>query len=230
MMPFRKPWAFTKGLCLTARRLLTALLVFSLCQLALANDFTTLTEAATEGDPLAQFELGWRLETGTGVDTNETDARLWYSRAAEQGHIESIANLGSLLYEGRGGKTDYPAAFAMMTKAANAGLALAQYNLAVMYMTGHGTVVDESEAARWMESAARNGHAPAQQQLADFYQRGYGLVQDLVNALTWALIADTAVSDNASNALRKSLEDKLEPAAIVEAEKRANALDALLSR
>lgn len=210
--------------------LLFASLLLSLAGRADQNDLNVLINHAHDGDPAAQFELGMRLETGVNADPDEAQARQWYRRATEQGHIEATARLGALYYEGRGGQKDFARAFEMIDKAAGAGLAISQHDLALMYMNGHGVDVNPDRAAEWMRSAARQGHTDAQLRLAEFYESGYGVRNDPVNALMWALLADHVLSNKESNALRKRLESRLTAAAIDEAEKRAFALEATLSR
>ena len=55
-------------------------------------------EAAEQGDPAAQFNLGVLYETGQGVPQNYADAVKWYHAAAEQGEPQAQFNLG-VFYE-----------------------------------------------------------------------------------------------------------------------------------
>ena len=45
--------------------------------------------AAKKGDPKAAFDLGWCYYTGNGVGRDTTEARKWYSEAAERGVREA---------------------------------------------------------------------------------------------------------------------------------------------
>jgi len=46
-------------------------------------------EAAEQGDPAAQFNLGVLYETGQGVAQNFAEAVKWYHEAAEQGEPQA---------------------------------------------------------------------------------------------------------------------------------------------
>jgi|GEM_PF-2728145 len=220
----------TRKCTLTGIGLVLLITTLSVVSRAALGDEANDVANAENGDPGAQFALAWRLENGIDIDRDEAAARIWYRRAAEQGHVEAMANLGSLLYAGRGGDTDYKRAFSLTEQAAQRGLAIAQHNVAVLYMTGHGASIDAEMAAQWMESAARQGHPQAMTRLAEFLDRGYGLSADQSLALTWAILADHAIQTDQSNTLRKKLESKLQPQQIVDAERRANQLETMLSR
>ena len=42
---------------------------------------------------MAQFRLGTLYERGVGVKTDLARAKIWYSRAAEQGNVKAMHNL-----------------------------------------------------------------------------------------------------------------------------------------
>lgn len=55
-------------------------------------------KAANQGNPKAQFKLGVAFEKGSGGETSETKAFVWYCKAAGQGDADArnlIASLGS---------------------------------------------------------------------------------------------------------------------------------------
>ena len=45
-----------------------------------------LTEAAEKGQAEARYQLGYCFENGIGFPINVKQAKLWYDRAAAQGH------------------------------------------------------------------------------------------------------------------------------------------------
>jgi len=45
----------------------------------------------------AQFNLGYLYATGQGIPTDNTQAALWYRKAADQGHSGAKSNLSELL-------------------------------------------------------------------------------------------------------------------------------------
>jgi TPR repeat protein len=61
-----------------------------------------LTALATQGDALAQNELGDRYEKGQGVAKSYALARLWFERAAAQGNTDALVALGFIHGMGKG--------------------------------------------------------------------------------------------------------------------------------
>jgi len=51
-------------------------------------------KAAEQGDDQAQFNLAWMFQHGRGVVQDFTAAAFWYGKAADQGHLSSVAVLG----------------------------------------------------------------------------------------------------------------------------------------
>lgn len=117
--------------------------------------------AADAGDARAQFLLGVRYETGTGVDADLGKAAVWYGRAAAQGHPEAQFKLAVMTAEGRGVTQDVMEAAGLYEQAAEAGLAVAQYNLGVAYLNGTGVAQDIAEAYGWVAVAADQDLAAA---------------------------------------------------------------------
>jgi TonB family protein len=52
-----------------------------------------LRGAAEQGVPHAQFDLGHRYETGSGVDADRDEAMRWYEKAAAQGDVLALQRL-----------------------------------------------------------------------------------------------------------------------------------------
>ena len=94
---------------------------------------------------------------GTTADAER--ARIWYARAAEQGHVKAMHNLAVLNIGG--GRSDYAAAAKWFGQAAEHGLADSQFNLAVLYQAGLGVPKDLQHAYKWLTLAARAGDAEA---------------------------------------------------------------------
>jgi len=86
-----------------------------------ALSITDLTKIATEGDPLAQCELGKRFHRGVDVPKSYKEAIVWYSRSAEQGHCNAQHNLGEMNLRGQGEEKNSSKAVEWFTKAANQG-------------------------------------------------------------------------------------------------------------
>jgi hypothetical protein len=120
---------------------------------------------AVNGDPRAQYNLGYLHANGQGVARDYPRAIGWYTRAAHQGFAPAQFNLGVLLSGHEGITPDYPAALAWYHKAAAQGDADAQYNLGVACASGQGVPVDFVAAWRWYSQAAGRGHAGARRTL-----------------------------------------------------------------
>jgi len=85
----------------------------------------------------------------------------WWTRAAEQGDLESQFNLAQSYRLGLGVDKDEAKAFFWLLKAAEGGLAAAQSRLGLSYATGEGAALDMVEAAKWLELAALAGDTAA---------------------------------------------------------------------
>jgi len=76
----------------------TSIIVISILVLATAGvtaesepTFSSIQEAAEQGDPDAQFKLGVLYYSGEGVPQDLTEARKWILKAAEQGDATAQA-------------------------------------------------------------------------------------------------------------------------------------------
>tara|TARA_B100000315_G_C14342024_1_gene480029 strand:+ start:332 stop:625 length:294 start_codon:yes stop_codon:yes gene_type:complete len=89
-----------------------------------------------------------------------------------------------------------------------------------MYGKGQGVSQDYKEAVRWYRKAAEQGLATAQSNLGLMYDRGTGVLNDNVRAHMWYNVAGAnGLKTGADN--RKSIETKMTPAQIAEAQKLA---------
>jgi hypothetical protein len=104
---------------------------------------------AEQGDPEAQFYLGFMNENGQGVPRNDIEAIGWYRKAADQYHAVAQFRLGNLYASGEGTRNDSEAA-QWYRLAADQGLGAAQFNLGVMYAEGKGVPQDDVLAYMWL--------------------------------------------------------------------------------
>lgn len=172
-------------------------------------------QRAVQGDPVAQFCLGYMYKHGKGVAPNNKKAIEWYTKAAKQGYTFAQNNLGIMylrLWEelefrerklGRDDlKTDMMScldrAFGWFREAAKHGNPTSQFNLA-----SHAAVMlkvmppETPDLNKWSEAAifayrdaASRDYAPAQNELGKIYQFGLlGIDQDSKQALQWYLKA-----------------------------------------
>ena len=146
-----------------------------------------LRNAAEQGNPSAQFNLGYAYYQGQGVKKDYAQAIYWYRKAAEQGHAAAQCNLGCAYSQGQGVKKDKSEAFVWFRKAAERGHADAQFQIGTMYAKGKGVEANAVEAFNWYLKAAKNGSTDAQLELASVYQQGLGVKKDVLQATYWLL-------------------------------------------
>ena len=114
------------------------------------------TPIANDGDPRAQYNLGWMNANGKGIPQDFQVAIAWYTQAAEQGYIHAQYNLANLYLRGQGVTQNDKLAFSWFIKAAEQGDAPAQYNLGRMYLLGKGDEKNILEARFWIKQALEN--------------------------------------------------------------------------
>jgi hypothetical protein len=62
-----------------------------------------LHELAEKGDPAAEYALGVRYASGDGVKQDETEAAVWFTKAAENGNVKAQSTLGYRYWAGNRG-------------------------------------------------------------------------------------------------------------------------------
>ena len=152
-------------------------------------------QAAEEGDPSAQYELGFKYDWGWGVAKDHQEAVKWYRLAAEQGNVGAQLELGDKYRFGRDVPQDYDEAVRWYRKAAWQGSKRAQVDLGTMYFFGKDVPRDPREAVMWLRRAAEQeaylyppiiafSDAFIEDMLAGLYESGEG-VQDYREAVKW---------------------------------------------
>ena len=126
-----------------------------------ADTFERLRPLADEGNPHAQFYLGYMYELGKGVAVDLAQAASLYRDAAEQGLIGAQFNLGLAYLTGRGVEQDPAKALEWLRQAAEQGHTRSQYKIAEMYEAGQGTKRDHVQAYKWFAIAAKERYADA---------------------------------------------------------------------
>jgi len=147
-----------------------------------ADELSEITEKATKGDAVAQFELGQRYANGQGVTKDDAQALAWFQKAAAQGHTKAEVSLGSIYAHGFGVAADWAESIRWYRLAAAKGDTTAEHNLGLDYNHGHGVELDHAQAARWFRKAANQGHARAQFNLGELYEAGQGVPQSDLEA------------------------------------------------
>ena len=100
-----------------------------------------------------------------------TEATLWWSKAAEQGHSDAQVQLATQYFLGRGAPKDWKLAAKWYEAAAERGDPGAQYIIASFYEHGDGVPQDLNKALAWYVQAARQGDVGAAAQAKDIARR-----------------------------------------------------------
>ncbi len=158
--------------------------------------------AAQLGNAKAQNQIGYRYETGEGVEKNFAKAASWYQKSASQGYVYAQTNLGEPYHNGNGLPKDQKTAAKWYLRAANQGFARAQYLLAKAHETGAGVTKDVKLASDWYKKAAAQGQVSAMTSLGRMYQSGLGVERNEHEAERWYAKA-AATGDKFANKLIK---------------------------
>jgi len=126
-----------------------------------------LWSKADQGEPEAQYEIGYLYAVGNGMPQDFPRAGEWYKKAAAQGYAKAQFNLGVLYYEGHGVPQDSAKAREWFEKAAAQGYATAQLNLGMLYDSGLGVPKDSLRAYMWFSVAAAHLSGDQQKLAAD---------------------------------------------------------------
>ena len=142
----------TKAFTAAIRSPLALALFFALALLftpatAPAQDLTTLTIRAEQGDADAQFNLGNMYAGRRGIPQDDATAVKWYTKAAEQGDTNAQYNLGVMYDNGRGIPQDFIKAHMWWNLAAAQGDEDAMKNRDLITMQMTPTQIAEAQAA-----------------------------------------------------------------------------------
>jgi TPR repeat protein len=173
----------------------TVLLIFSFVSRIFFNDFQDGWNAyekmdyktarelwlplAEQGEPRAQFFLGFMHDLGLGVSEDDKKAIKWYELAAEQGDSRAQLFAGYIYDFGYGVPEDDQKAFKWYRLSAEQGYEQAKiriYDLAKKNFP---------EALKILKTDAENGEDKAQLSLGEMYEYGQGVRQDYKEAVKW---------------------------------------------
>ena len=146
---------------------------------------------AEAGKAWAQYMLGNKYQSGSGVPKDHACAFEWFHKAATSPTPPPNAAqaLGSAYLAGAGVHADYAEALRWLRPAAVAGHATAMHNLGRMYADGLGVRQSPEEAAKWWLRGAEAGSHNCQSDLGCCYENGDGVPQSDVHARQWFLAA-----------------------------------------
>lgn len=115
---------------------------------------------ATQGNPVAQNDLGIMYLDGKGVPQNISEAVRFLSLSAAAGSSLGQNNLGGLYRDGKGVPRDYVRAAQWFSASAAQGNSAGMYNLGLMYELGQGMKAEPFHAYMWYALAAEQNNIP----------------------------------------------------------------------
>jgi TPR repeat protein len=152
----------------------------------LAEKLPKIESLAENGDPKAQFLLGYIYDEELGVDHSCEKTTRWYLLSAMQGNADAQYSIGQKYYQGSCDRPmDWDLAFKWYRNAAEQGHTDAQHQLAYMYWYGHGVTKSEDNSIKMLRAASESGKAESQDSLAGHYLWGFGVEQDFEEAANW---------------------------------------------
>ena len=178
----------------------------------------TLEAAATNGNPVAQYQLGISyLENG-----RMNEAVKLIRSASDNGQPAAQYRLAKLYETGEGVAQNEGMARQLTERAARSGNRIAMHDLALYHAEGRGGIqMNLDTAAKWFEKAAERGVVDSQFNLGVMYETGKGVPKSLTDAYVWYSIAATQGDQFAKERLGV-LETQMNSARLTAAEARAN--------
>jgi TPR repeat protein len=126
---------------------------------------------------------------GHGVSQDHSEAKKWWTKAAEKGSIAALTNIASTYYVGLGVQQSYSEAAKWFQLAADKGDAYAMNMLGVMYAQGLGVARERRNAIKLFEQSAYHGSSSAMVNLGTLYAIGKGVKHDNRLAYAWLVTA-----------------------------------------
>jgi TPR repeat protein len=145
--------------------------------------------AADQNHAVGQFNYGYCLSNGKGVEVDFVEAAKYYKLAADQKHAIAQFNYGYSLFHGEGVEVDFVGAARYYKLAADQNHAVAQFNYGYCLLHGKGVGVDFIEAAKYFKLAADQNHAAAQYNYGYCLSTGEGIGIDFVSAAKYFKMA-----------------------------------------
>jgi len=108
---------------------------------------------ADNGDPYAQYRIGWIYYEGYGVPTDLDKALVWFEKSAAQGDPYAQYQLGEMYQFSDNISVDLEKAFTWYEKSAMQGNDYAQWRLGNMYYNGDSVPQDYIKAYAWFTAS-----------------------------------------------------------------------------
>jgi len=123
--------------------------------------YEAYSEAALKGYPIATYQAGLCLLTGTGVKEDDVMAVAFFTLSFAAGFMEAASALGDCFLRGYGVEPDMKKALSLFQTAANGGSAEGKYQLGVLRYNGG----QKEEGAALIKEAAELGFPQAKKAL-----------------------------------------------------------------
>lgn len=179
---------------------------------------TYLKKASESFDKDATKRLG-----DSYFEKDPKQALKYYEQAAEAGHVEAAYIAGVMYAENFEIRPNSARSAAWLKQAAEGGHAAAQADYGLLVYQGAGTARSETEAAKWFEKSAYGGDGEGQFLYAFTLAKGEGVTQSYEDAYYWLLKSGQSSVDDYDKdkaALKKRLEDNVDPAILARARAR----------
>lgn len=177
-----------------------------------------LQQAVDLGDAIAMRKLA-----DSHFDTDPSRALELYERAASYGDTDA-AYIAAIMYaENLDVRPDSRKLADLLRQAAEAGHAAAQADYGLLVYQGAGIERSIDDAAKWFEKSARGGDPEGQFLYAFTLAKGEGVEKSFEDSYYWLLKSgesDVDSYDNDRNALKKRLEENVDPEILERARKR----------
>lgn len=124
------------------------------------------------------------LALGQGLPRDDSEAVMWYERAAKANNAVALYNLAVMLDRGAGVAQDWSRAAVLYEKAAKAGMPAALINLGVLHENGTGVPKNPRRAIELYSRAAEMQQLMGLTNLAVMYQYGREVERDIDRAIS----------------------------------------------
>lgn len=128
--------------------------------------------------------LGYNYANGKGLRQDDTQARIYYTKACDQGNSNACGHLGNMYRYGKGGIKDETKARAIYEQGCDLGSMESCHNLGDMFRNGAGGTKKEVQARALFKKACDGGIPAGCGTLGFMYDVGAGGVKDNGIALT----------------------------------------------
>jgi TPR repeat protein len=172
------------------------------CTFDPAKAFQLNMECANAGSAKAMNAIAIQYQKGLGVDSNNTEAVKWFTKAAEAGYSTAWYNLA--LHYKYDSPVDFAKAYQCFAKAANAGHLGGYYGQGYLLYKGLGVKQDYKRAVALFQAGAYAGDAPCMYYLGLALRNGYGITANADSAKYWLEKAMALGYTRSKNELRSS--------------------------